>query len=139
MPETNDQNVVGINTLRKEIEDLRYLLNEKNRSNNEYQAEIGSVRDQISRREQECVALQREVSVKHIEESIEQHQTLNIEATFEDQQAPQLHDQNNPIDLKDIDNNSMTMQNIFNADPDGIDANQLQYNLIWVQNGDQMG
>lgn len=60
----HDQNVVGINALRKEIEDLRYLLNEKNRSNNEYQAEIGSVRDQISRREQECVALQREVSVK---------------------------------------------------------------------------
>ena len=47
----HDQNVVSINTLRKEIEDLRYLLNEKNRSNNEYQAEIGSVRDQISRRE----------------------------------------------------------------------------------------
>jgi len=41
----HDQNVVGINSLRKEIEDLRYLLNEKNRSNNEYQAEIGSVRD----------------------------------------------------------------------------------------------
>jgi len=32
----HDQNVVGINSLRKEIEDLRYLLNEKNRSNNEY-------------------------------------------------------------------------------------------------------
>ena len=60
----HDQNVVSINSLRKEIEDLRFLLNEKNRSNNEYQAEIGSVRDQISRREQECVALQREVSVK---------------------------------------------------------------------------
>ena len=40
------------------------MLNEKNRSNNEYQAEIGSVRDQISRREQECVALQREVGSK---------------------------------------------------------------------------
>ena len=60
----HDQNVVSINSFRKEIEDLRFLLNEKNRSNNEYQAEIGSVRDQISRREQECVALQREVSVK---------------------------------------------------------------------------
>ena len=60
----HDQNVVSINSLRKEIEDLRYLLNEKNRSNNEYQAEIGSVRDQISRREQECVALQREVGIK---------------------------------------------------------------------------
>jgi len=60
----HDQNVVSINSLRKEIEDLRFLLNEKNRSNNEYQAEIGSIRDQISRREQECVALQREVGIK---------------------------------------------------------------------------
>jgi|TARA_B110000285_G_C14917962_1_gene511159 hypothetical protein len=32
----HDQNVVSINSLRKEIEDLRFLLNEKNRSNNEY-------------------------------------------------------------------------------------------------------
>ena len=47
----HDQNVVSINTLRKEIEDLRFSLNEKTRSNTEYQAEIGSVRDQISRRE----------------------------------------------------------------------------------------
>lgn len=47
----HDQNVVTANACRKEIEDLRFLLNEKNRSNNELQAEIGSVRDQISRRE----------------------------------------------------------------------------------------
>jgi hypothetical protein len=53
----HDQNVVTTNACRKEIEDLRFLLNEKNRSNNEFQAEIGAVRDQISRREQECVAL----------------------------------------------------------------------------------
>ena len=47
----HDQNVVSSNTLRKEVEDLRFLLNEKNRSNNEFQAEIGSIRDQIARRE----------------------------------------------------------------------------------------
>lgn len=60
----HDQNVLTANALRKEIEDLRFLLNEKNRGNNELQAEIGAVRDQICRREQECVALQREVAVK---------------------------------------------------------------------------
>lgn len=60
----HDQNIVALNNLRKEIEDLRFLLNEKNRSNNEYQAEIGSIRDQISRREQECIALQRDLSQK---------------------------------------------------------------------------
>lgn len=60
----HDQNQVTVNACRKEIEDLRFLLNEKNRSNNEFQAEIGAVRDQISRREQECVALAREASGK---------------------------------------------------------------------------
>ena len=60
----HDQNNVTIMACRKEIEDLRFLLNDKNRSNNEYQAEIAAVRDQISRREQECVALAREASTK---------------------------------------------------------------------------
>ena len=60
----HDQNVVALNNLRKEIEDLRFLTNEKNRSNNEYQAEIGSIRDQVSRREQECIALQRDLGQK---------------------------------------------------------------------------
>lgn len=60
----HDQNAVSTMACRKEIEDLRFLLNEKNRSNNEYQAEIAAVRDQISRREQECVALARDASSK---------------------------------------------------------------------------
>ena len=60
----HDQNSVTVMALRKEIEDLRFLLNEKNRNNNEMQAEIAAVRDQISRREQECVALAREASAK---------------------------------------------------------------------------
>lgn len=60
----HDQNQVTIMACRKEIEDLRFLLNEKNRGNNEFQAEIAAVRDQISRREQECVALAREASSK---------------------------------------------------------------------------
>lgn len=60
----HDQNSVTVMSCRKETEDLRFLLNEKNRSNNEYQAEIAAVRDQISRREQECVSLARESSGK---------------------------------------------------------------------------
>lgn len=60
----HDQNQVSTMACRKEIEDLRFLLNEKNRSNNEYQAEIAAIRDQISRREQECVSLARESSSK---------------------------------------------------------------------------
>ena len=60
----HDQNQVSSMACRKEIEDLRFLLNEKNRSNNEHQAEIGAVRDQIARREQECTGLAREAANK---------------------------------------------------------------------------
>lgn len=40
------------------------MLNEKNRSNNDLQAEIASTREQISRREAEIFATQRDVAQK---------------------------------------------------------------------------
>lgn len=50
--------------LKKEIDDTRFLLNEKNRSNNDLGAEIASTREQISRREAEIFASQRDVAQK---------------------------------------------------------------------------
>jgi len=50
--------------LKKEIDDTRFMLNEKNRSNNDLQAEIASTREQISRREAEIFASQRDVAQK---------------------------------------------------------------------------
>lgn len=89
------------------------------------------------------------MSVKHIEEPIGQRDrrqelqsvALVIDEKASDRQRAVLsNDLNNSIDLRDCDNNSMTMQNVFNADPDGSDGNQQQYyNVLWVQDGDQMG
>ena len=50
--------------LRKELEDTRFLANDKARCNNELQAEIASTREQISRREAEIFATQRDVAQK---------------------------------------------------------------------------
>ena len=50
--------------LKKEIEDTRFLANDKGRANNELQAEIASSREQISRREAEIFATQRDVAQK---------------------------------------------------------------------------
>jgi len=50
--------------LRKEAEDLKFLISEKTRSNEEYQTEIGSLRDQIARKETECVAGSRDVGMR---------------------------------------------------------------------------
>ncbi len=49
-------------SLKKEIDDTRFLLNEKNRSNNDLSAEIAATREQISRREAEIFATQRDVA-----------------------------------------------------------------------------
>lgn len=50
--------------LRKEIDDTRFLLNEKNRHNNDLQGEIAATREQINRREQEIFATQRDIAQK---------------------------------------------------------------------------
>ena len=52
----HDANADTLNALRKEIDDTRFLLNEKNRQNNDLQAEIAGTREQINRREAEIFA-----------------------------------------------------------------------------------
>ena len=56
--------MMSLSSLKKEIDDTRFLLNEKNRSNNDLQAEVASTREQISRREAEIFATQRDVNQK---------------------------------------------------------------------------
>jgi len=49
----HDANLITLHGLRKENDDCKYHVNEKLRSNNENQAEIAAIREQISRREAE--------------------------------------------------------------------------------------
>jgi chromosome segregation ATPase len=51
-------------SLRKETEDTRFLLNDKNRANNDVKGDISSLREQIARREAEIFATQRDVQQK---------------------------------------------------------------------------
>ena len=60
----HDSNVMTVTGLKKEIDDTRFLLNEKNRANNDLSAEIATNREQISRREAEIFASQRDVAQK---------------------------------------------------------------------------
>ena len=97
----HDQNVVTANACRKEIEDLRFLLNEKNRSNNEFQAEIGSIRDQISRREQECVGLAREVASKSDQAYALRKDADNLQYELAKLREEKAHDQDDINRLRD--------------------------------------
>ena len=60
----HDSNTLTLGGLKKEIDDTRYLLNEKNRANNDLTAEIANTREQISRRDAEIFASQRDVAQK---------------------------------------------------------------------------
>ena len=59
-----ESNGITLMGLKKEIEDTRFLANDKGRCNNELQAEVASTREQISRRESEIFATQRDVAQK---------------------------------------------------------------------------
>ena len=59
-----ESNGITLQGLRKELEDTRFLANDKGRCNNELQAEIAATREQISRREAEIFATQRDVAQK---------------------------------------------------------------------------
>ena len=59
-----ESNQITHGGLKKEMEDTRFLANDKGRCNNELQAEIASTREQISRRESEIFATQRDVAQK---------------------------------------------------------------------------
>jgi chromosome segregation ATPase len=60
----HDANAATLHMLRKEIDDTRFLLNEKNRHNNDLQGEIAATREQINRREAEIFATQRDIAQK---------------------------------------------------------------------------
>lgn len=50
--------------MKKELDDLRFLLNEKNRSNNDIQQDIAANREHINRKDMEITATQRELAHK---------------------------------------------------------------------------
>lgn len=50
--------------LKKELDDLRFLLNEKNRQNNDIQQEIATNREQINRKDIEINNTQRDLANK---------------------------------------------------------------------------
>lgn len=60
----HDANAMGVHQLKKEIDDLRFLLNEKNRGNNDLQQDIAATRDQIQRKDLEINETQRDVAQK---------------------------------------------------------------------------
>lgn len=60
----HDSNQVSIIGLKKEMDDLRFLLNEKSRVFADVQVELGATREQINRKEVDISGLQRDVSHK---------------------------------------------------------------------------
>ena len=60
----HESNSISIMGLKKEIDDLRFMLNEKARLNNDYQADIAANRDQINRKDGDITSTQRDLAHK---------------------------------------------------------------------------
>ncbi len=60
----HDSNTVAVVGLKKELDDLRFLLNEKGRVVADVQQDLGATRDQIARKEVDISGLQRDVAQK---------------------------------------------------------------------------
>ena len=60
----HDSNQVGIVGLKKELDDLRFLLGEKSRVVGDLTQDIGATRDQTARKEADINGLQRDVALK---------------------------------------------------------------------------
>lgn len=57
----HESNLITLQGLKKECDDTRFLLNDKNRSNNDASGDIAALREHIARREAEIFSGQRDV------------------------------------------------------------------------------
>ncbi len=60
----HEGNAMSVMTLKKEIDNLRFMLNEKSRENNDRSSEIASNREQINRKEADITGTQRDLAHK---------------------------------------------------------------------------
>lgn len=56
--------MMTLNGLKKELDDLRFMLNDKNRNNSDLSDQIGSLRDQINRKDMEIASAKTDAAQK---------------------------------------------------------------------------
>ena len=60
----HDSNMMTLNGLKKELDDLRFMLNDKNRNNSDLSDQIASLRDQINRKDMEIASAKTDAASK---------------------------------------------------------------------------
>jgi chromosome segregation ATPase len=60
----HDANMMTLHGLKKELDDLRFMLNDKNRSNGDLQDQIAGLRDNINRKDMEIAGAKSDCSQK---------------------------------------------------------------------------
>ena len=113
---------------KKEIDDTRFLLNEKNRANNDLQAEIASTREQISRREAEIFSTQRDLAQKNDSGHVLRKENENAAYELAKLKEERARDHDEIVRAKDL--NSIKTQE--NNDSDNR-VKALDYDLYKAQ------
>ena len=100
----HDSNMATLHGLKKELDDLRFMLNDKNRDNGNLQDQIAGLRDQINRKDMEIASSKSSAAQKS-----DQGFSLRKEIDNLEYEAKRLHeekakDQDEIAKLEDLNN-----------------------------------
>jgi chromosome segregation ATPase len=90
--------------LKKELDDLRFMLNDKNRSNGDLQDQIAGLRDQINRKDMEIAGAKSDVAQKSDQSFSLRKEIDNLEYEVHRLQEEKQKDQDEIAKLEDLNN-----------------------------------
>lgn len=100
----HDSNMMTLHGLKKELDDLRFMLNDKNRSNGDCQDQIASLRDQINRKDMEIASAKTDAAHKSDQGFSLRKELDNLEYEIKRLQEEKHKDNDEIAKLEDLNN-----------------------------------
>jgi len=100
----HDSNMATLHGLKKEMDDLRFMLNDKNRNNGDLQDQIASLRDQVNRKDMEIAGAKSDSSQKSDQGFSLRKEIDNLEYEVKRLAEEKLKDQDEIGKLEDLNN-----------------------------------
>ena len=100
----HDSNMATLHGLKKELDDLRFMLNDKNRSNGDLQDQIAALRDQINRKDMEIAGAKSDAAQKSDQGFSLRKEIDNLEYEVKRLQEEKAKDQDEIAKLEDLNN-----------------------------------
>ena len=96
--------MMTLHGLKKELDDLRFMLNDKNRNNSGLQDQIASLRDQINRKDMEIASAKTDAAAKQDQGFSMRKELDNLEYEVKRLQEEKAKDNDELAKLEDLNN-----------------------------------